>query len=340
MSNFSNNQHRSRSFERHVKLLLEELEFFGTNIKQGSQLHGWMPSNDVRRGLEDLEGAISSFTKSLSVLLTGNKFWMSDVVTDRSGVRDLKDFKPDIELLQTRVARAMDNLDQSRTLDELTKAKVDVETMAEDFEKLRESMLRRNLQRAAHASDTKSEVEPISPISQPTNPVKENKETMIEAEPYGEQKYLWLVLGTLIFGKALLTHIPHMILFALLLHLIPAFRLAQAKYLSRKAASKKSFQETAANCPAISMIEKSHSKIPSREQAGPQDGGRAPSISITAPNDHTAPIVAEPSGRTQEHVGPRNGANVAFAVSGMDGGGTSTPTVRPRRLSVNGNISS
>lgn len=335
MSNISNSQHRGRSFERHSKLLLDELEFFSTNIKSCHELLGWAPDSDGKKGLDDLASATDVFARSLRSLLEGNKFWMSDTVTDRSGVRDLKNnFKPNVEALETRVSRAMESVDQRWTLQGLRKAKEEVEGMAHDFEKLREDMLRRILDKTAYANE-KTDLEPISPIS-PPQPVNEKEESKPEPDPYGKHKYLWLALATLILGREVVKLIPLMLLYAISLHLFPAFRIAQAKYLTHDTAADESWQERAKHCPVISQIEKSSPQV-AKAKARP----RAPSISITAPEEHPAPVIADPSNnRTEEQTAPRDGPGVAFAVSGMAGGGAPAPTMRPRRLSVNGNISS
>ena len=257
---------------------------------------------------------------------------MSDTVTDRSGVRDLKNnFKPDVEALETRVSRAMENVDQRWTLQELRKAKEEVEGMVHGFEKLREDMLLRILDKTAHANE-KTDLETTSRISPPL-PVKEKEEPKPEPDPYGKHKYLWLALGTLILGREVVKLIPLMLLYAISLHLFPAFRIAQAKYLAHDSATEESWQQRAKHCPVISQIEKSSPQV-AKSKARP----RAPSISITAPEGHPAPVIAEPTNsRAQEQATPRDATGLAFAVSGMDGAGTSTPTMRPRRLSVNGN---
>ena len=186
MTDANNNQARARSFERHTKELVQELDYLGKNVRSCPGFHGWVvkqhPQADRKEGLNELATAIENFAKSLRFLLSGNKFWMSETVTDRSGVRDLKEFKPEVEALELRLASIMESQGQAYTLKDLRVLTSEVDGMAQKFEKLREDMLLRILDKASHANARNEETEAI-PLSSSAPRTQEKEETASEPDP-------------------------------------------------------------------------------------------------------------------------------------------------------------
>lgn len=296
-----NNRHRGRPFESVVKDLLGEVEHFSKIVKECPDILEWTPNKDARKGLDELGGSIENFARSLRSLLGGNKFWMSETVTDRSGHRDLKHFKPDLEGLQRDVARVMDEEDQSGKYEGLKKARDQVDKMAQAFEKLREDMLKRILEQAktTHANDKNSDIDLVVPPAPPAT--KEKEEPVREIDPYTPQKYFWLVFGGIIFRKALFTNILNIIGFTLILHFVPAFQHFQAMYPPPNTAANDPFREKAANCPIISLFKK-----PTTKSRISKTRSRTPSISIHPPDGLTAEAKAAAS-RTEAHVKDKDG---------------------------------
>ena len=252
MTDASNNQSRGRSFERHTKELLQELEFFGTNVRDCPDFHGWVdkqhPQSDRAEGLNELATAIENFIKSLRYLLSGNKFWLSETVTDRSGVRDLKEFKPEVDALESQLASIMESQDQACTLKDLRMLASEVGKMAQKFEKLRKDMLLRILDKASHAKARNEETEAL-PLSSSAPRTQEEEEAALGPDPYSKRRYLWLFLGVLIFRNAMLSYFLHILLFAILLHILPAIQIYKATLIPPHTAPHHLWRKRMEYCP-------------------------------------------------------------------------------------------
>lgn len=309
MTDASNNQSRARSFERHTKELLSELVLIGTNVSDCRGFHGWVdeqhPQSDRTEGLDELAAAIENFAKSLRFLLSGNRFWISETVTDRAGVRDLKEFKPDVEAWEPRLAAIMDSQDQSNTLKELRKLTSDVEKMAQKFKELRENMLVRILDKASHANDKNEETEPLPHLS-PAPPSKEKEEAASETDPYSKRRYVWLFFGLLIFHDAILTHVLHILLFAILLHTLPAIQIYKASLISQNTTLHHLWRKRMEYCPFLSWIDISS---PETTKNRPKNG-LPTSLADALENAPTA----NSETRTEEHITAADGPGLRFTA--------------------------